>query len=331
MDNFSNQKSSVEGKIILITGGVGFFGKRFTEIILKEYNPKTVRIYDNREFAAVEMKRKFNDPRLRFLIGDVRDEKRLYRAMEGVDIVVHAAALKHITTCEYNSIDAIKTNVEGAVNVINAAINASVDRVMAISTDKAVYPVNLYGATKMVAEKLFIQGNAYAGKRKTKFSCSRYGNVIASSGSVIPLFQEQSKTGEITITDERMTRFWITLDQGIRFVINSIEMMNGGEIFVPKMPSMKITSLAKVIAPKAKINIIGIRPGEKIDEILLTSEEARHTKEFNKYFVIEPEHPFWHGSVLTTGKSLPEGFNYNSKKNDWWLTEQELKDVLKNL
>ncbi len=320
----------LNNKTILLTGGVGSFGQKFTEVVLKEHNPKVIRIYDNRELAEVEMGRKFNDLRLRFFIGDVRDKKRLYRAMKDVDIVVHAAALKHISICEYNPIEAVRTNIEGAINIIDAAIDNSVQKVMAISTDKAVYPVNLYGATKMVAEKLFIQGNSYAGAGETKFSCSRYGNVFASSGSVIPLFNEQKKKGEITITDERMTRFWITLDKGVRFVINCIETMEGGEIFVPKMPSMKITDLAEVIAPQVKIKKIGIRPGEKIDEALLTAEEARHSKEFKDYFIIEPEHPFWQKSV-SEGKPLLEGFRYSSDKNNLWLTKEELRKMLRGL
>ncbi|GAG26282.1 unnamed protein product, partial [marine sediment metagenome] len=260
---------------------------KFTEIILKEHNPKSVRIYDNRELAGVEMERKFNDSRLRFFIGDVRDKERLYRAMNGADIVIHAAALKHVPVCEYNPIEAVRTNMEGAMNVINAAIDNSVEKIMAISTDKAVYPVNLYGATKMVAEKLFVQGNTYSGFKETVFSCARYGNVLASSGSVVPLFYEQKNKGEITITDERMTRFWITIDKGVNFVIKCIETMKGGEIFVPKIPSMKISDLAEVIAPGLKKKIIGIRPGEKLHEALLTKEEAKHTKEFDKYFIVE--------------------------------------------
>ncbi len=322
---------NIEDKTILITGGTGSFGQKFTEIILKLINPKSVRIYDNRELAEVEMERKFNDSRLRFFIGDVRDKNRLCRAMEKVDIVVHAAALKHIPVCEYNPIEAVRTNIEGTINVIDAAIDNSVEKVMAISTDKAVYPVNLYGATKMVAEKLFIQGNSYTGGRKTMFSCARYGNVIGSSGSVVPLFEEQKKKGEITITDERMTRFWITLEQGIRFVINCIANMKGGEIFVPKIPSMKIIDLAEVIAPEAKKNIIGIRPGEKLHEILLTKEETRHAREFDEYFIIEPEYPFWGKDNYQDGKLVPDGFRYTSETNDQWITEDQMREILKNL
>jgi len=322
--NFNN-------KTILVTGGTGSFGQKFTEIIFKDYNPKSVRIYDNRELAEVEMERKFKDSRLRFFIGDVRDKNRLNRAMNGVDIVVHAAALKHVPVCEYNPIEAVRTNIEGAINVIDAAIDNSVEKVMAISTDKAVYPVNLYGATKMVAEKLFVQGNSYTGERKTIFSCSRYGNVVGSSGSVVPLFLEQEKNGEITITDERMTRFWVTLEQGIRFVIKCIEIMKGGEIFIPKIPSMKITDLAEVIAPGIKRKIMGIRPGEKIHEILLTTEEAKHTREFDEYFIIEPEFPFWDEGNFKEGKTLPDRFRYTSETNDKWITKEQMREILKNL
>lgn len=316
-----------EDKTILITGGLGFFGKGFVRIILKEYNPKSVRIFDNRELAQVEAERDLEDPRVRFFIGDVRDKDRLNRAMNGVDIVVHAAALKHVPICEYNPIEAIRTNIDGAINVIDAAIDNGVEKVIAISTDKAVQPVNLYGATKMVAEKLFIQGNSYSGERKTIFSCSRYGNVVGSSGSVIPLFREQSQKGEITITDEKMSRFWITLDEGVRFVINCIEEMKGGEVFVPKIPSMKITDVADAIAPGAKRKIVGIRPGEKISEVLLTEEEARHTKEFDEYFIIEPEFAFWNSENHKDGRPVPAGFSYSSGKNTKWLTKDQIKEI----
>ena len=322
---------SFNNKTILVTGGTGSFGQKFAEIILKEHNPKSIRIYDNRELAEVEMERKFKDSRLRFFIGDVRDKYRLYRAMNEVDIIIHAAALKHIPICEYNPIEAVRTNMEGAINVIDAAIDNSAEKVMTISTDKAVYPVNLYGATKMAAEKLFIQGNSYAGGKQTMFSCTRYGNVLASSGSVIPLFNEQKKKGEVTITDEKMTRFWITLEEGVRFVIKCIEVMKGGEVFVPKIPSMKIVDLAEVIAPGIKKKIIGIRPGEKLHEILLTKEEAKHTKEFDNYFVIEPEHYFWNEDNFKDGGHLSEGFEYTSNKNDKWITKEQMKEILKNL
>lgn len=314
-----------DNKTILVTGGLGSFGQKFIEIILKEYNPKSVRIFDNRELAQVEIERKFCDPRLRFFIGDVRDAERLHRAMNDVDIVVHAAALKHVPVCEYNPIEAIRTNIDGAINVINAAIDNNVEKVITISTDKAVQPVNLYGATKMVAEKLFVQANTYSGERKTVFSCSRYGNVVGSSGSIVPLFKEQKEKGEITITDERMTRFWITLEEGVKFVIECIEKMKGGEIFVPKIPSMKISDIAEVVAPGVNKKIIGIRPGEKMHETLLTVEESRHVKEFSDYYIIEPEFPFWNRDNHKDGKLIPDGFCYSSDSNTKWLDKNQIK------
>ncbi len=234
-------------------------------------------------------------------------------------------------TCEYNPIEAVRTNIEGATNVIDAAIDNGVEKVIAISTDKAVHPINLYGATKLVMERLFAQANVYTGARRTRFACVRYGNVVGSRGSGVPLFLEQRKNGKITITDEQMTRFWITLEQGVRFVMDCIERMHGGEVFVPKIPSMKVTELADVIAPGAKREIIGIRPGEKVDEILLTGEEARHAREFNDYFVIEPEFPFWKEGNLEGARPLPEGFTYTSNNNSWWLTRDELKRMVEEL
>lgn len=322
---------SLSDKTILLTGGTGSFGKKFTEIVLKEHNPKVIRIFSRGELMQQKMREQFNDKRLRFLIGDVRDRDRLYRAMNNIDIVVHAAALKQVPTCEYNPIEAIKTNINGATNVIDAAIDNNVEKVVALSTDKAVHPVNLYGATKLVAEKLFIQANSYTGERKTIISCVRYGNVIGSRGSIIPVFNEQKKKGVVTITDERMTRFWITQKQAVRFIIDCIEKMKGGEVFIPKIPSMKVTDLIDVIAPSAKREAIGIRPGEKINEVLLIEEEARHSKEFDSYFVIEPEHSFWNKDNLGGGKSLPEGFRYTSGDNDRWLTKDDLKKMLKDL
>jgi len=316
---------------ILLTGGTGSFGNKFVETMLKKHNPKVIRIFSRGEKKQLDMMKKFNgeNEKLRFFIGDVRDKERLCRAMNDVDIVVHAAALKQVPACEYNPIEAVRTNIDGSINVIDAAIDNGVDKVMAISTDKAVYPVNLYGATKMTAEKLFIQGNSYAGLHGTKFSCVRYGNVIGSRGSVIPLFIEQEKTGTITITDEEMTRFWIKLEQGVNFVINCIDRMLGGEVFVPKIPSMKITDLADAIAPGAKKKITGIRPGEKIHEIMITEDEARHCKEFFDFFAIEPEHPFWRERHIKGGKKLPKGFNYSSDKNKKWLTKKDLLKILK--
>ena len=321
----------LKNKVILVTGGTGSFGNKFTEIVLKKHNPAAIRIFSRGEKKQLDMSSRFENKRLRFFIGDVRDKDRLHRAMHDVDIVVHAAALKQVPACEYNPIEAVRTNVDGAINVIDAAIDNGVKRVMAISTDKAVHPVNLYGATKMTAEKLFIQGNSYSGDIGTKFSCVRYGNVIGSRGSVIPLFLKQKETGVLTITDDNMTRFWITLEQGVNLVINSINKMKGGEIFIPKIPSMKITDLGRAIAPKAKHRVIGIRPGEKIHEILVTEDEASHTKEFSDFFVIEPEHPFWDKSNLKGGKKLPKNFKYTSENNKKWLTNKQLMKIIKEL
>ena len=322
-------------KVILLTGGTGSFGKKFTQIVLQEHNPKVIRIFSRGELKQQQMRVQFqescNDEKLRFFIGDVRDKDRLYRAMNGVDIVIHAAALKQVPTCEYNPIEAVKTNINGAANVIDAAIDNNIEKVMALSTDKAVHPVNLYGATKLVAEKLFVQGNSYSGGRKTIFSCVRYGNVVGSRGSVIPVFQRQKKKGKITITDENMTRFWITQEQAVRFIIDCIDKMKGGEIFVPKIPSMQIIDLAEVIAPECKREVIGIRPGEKINEVLLTDEEAHHTKEFDNYFIVEPEHLFWEKGNCKGGKSLPFDFIYSSGNNDHWLTKAELNKMLEEL
>jgi len=322
--------NTLDNKVILLTGGTGSFGNKFTEIALKEHNPRAIRIFSRGEKKQLDMMNKFNDERLRFFIGDVRDKIRLQRAMNDVDIVVHAAALKQVPACEYNPIEAVRTNVDGAINVIDAAIDNKVERIMAISTDKAVHPVNLYGATKMVAEKLFVQANAYSGKTNTKFSCVRYGNVIGSRGSVIPLFLKQKKEGLLTITDDKMTRFWIQLDEGVEFVINSISRMKGGEIFIPKIPSMKIVDLAEAIAPEAKKEVIGIRPGEKIHEILLTKEESLHSKELDDCFVNEPEHPFWK-IKLKDGKDLPHNFMYTSDTNESWLTKPELNNIVNKL
>ena len=320
--------SCFDGKTILVTGGTGSFGKMFTSLLLKEWNPDSVRIYSRGELLQWEMQQIIHDDRLRFFIGDVRDKDRLYRAMNDVDIVVHAAALKQVPAAEYNPMEAVKTNIDGASNIINASIDNGVEKVMALSTDKAVHPVNLYGATKMVAEKLFVQGNAYAGGRNTRFACTRYGNVVGSRGSIIPLFLEQRKQGRVTITDERMTRFWLTLEQGARFVAQCIETMRGGEIFVPKIPSMRITDLAKIVAPDCEVEIIGIRPGEKLHEVLLTEDEARHSKDMRDYFVIEPELKIWSRNTGHEGKPLPEGFRYSSESNPIWLDADKLMSMV---
>jgi UDP-N-acetylglucosamine 4,6-dehydratase/5-epimerase len=314
-----------ESSTILLTGGTGSFGKKFTEIILKEYHPQKLIIFSRDELKQHEMRMSgFKHSSLRYFIGDVRDKERLHRAMNGVNLVVHAAALKQVPACEYNPFEAVKTNVLGAENVINTAIDQGVRQVLALSTDKAVNPVNLYGATKLVAEKLFIQGNAYSGARGSHFSCVRYGNVVGSRGSVIPLFEKQRKDGIITITDKRMTRFWITLEQGVHFVIKCIEQMHGGEVFVPKIPSMRIMDLAHAIAPKCEIKTIGIRPGEKLHEVLVSPDEANHALEFDNMFVIQPAHPWWQVDNWNDGKELKYGFSYTSNNNTQWLTQEEL-------
>lgn len=320
-------------KIILLTGGTGSFGQKFIEIILSKYNPKVIRIFSRDELKQWEMQKKFNNnDLLRFFIGDIRDENRLHMAMHDVDIVVHSAALKQVPACEYNPFEAVKTNILGAQNIIHIAIEHNVEKVIALSTDKAVSPINLYGATKLCMEKLFIAANSYVGaKRQTKMSCVRYGNVIGSRGSVVPLFKEQRKKGNITITHECMTRFWLTLEEGVKFVIKCTGLMHGGEVFVPKIPSMRIIDMAEVIAPECEIKFTGIRPGEKIDECLLTEDEARHSREFEDLFVIEPEFSFWDSKKSECGKILPEGFRYSSEKNDIWLTKKELAKMIEEL
>lgn len=315
-------------QVILLTGGTGSFGQKFTEALLKTHKPRALRIFSRDELKQWEMEKRFSDARLRFFLGDVRDESRLRRAMDGVTLVVHAAALKQVPLCEYNPFEAIKTNVFGAQNIIDAAIDGGVQRVLALSTDKAVNPVNLYGATKLCAEKLFVQGNSYAGSRVTRFSCVRYGNVVGSRGSVLPLFLEQRKSGQITITDKDMTRFWITLDQGVKFVVGCVERMRGGEIFVPKIPSMRILDMAAAVAPGCRQKFVGVRPGEKIHEVLLSEEEARYTVETGDAFVIQPSSMSWSGWKSPVGKPVKPGFRYASNENDRWLTQKDLKEMI---
>jgi UDP-N-acetylglucosamine 4,6-dehydratase len=324
--------SSIEGKTIMITGGTGSFGKKFTEVVLREYHPKRLIIFSRDELKQHEMRLQFDDPRLTFFVGDVRDRDRLYRAFQAdVDIVIHAAALKQVPACEYNPFEAIKTNVLGAQNIIEAAIDCSIPKVMALSTDKAVNPINLYGATKLCAEKLFIQGNSYAGSQPIRFSCVRYGNVVGSRGSVIPVFLEQRKNGKVTITDRRMTRFWITLEQGVEFVIRCIGIMHGGEVFVPRIPSMKIMDLVEAVAPDCQVEINGIRAGEKLDEVLVSRDEARHTVALDDMFVIQPEHSWWGQENWVQGKGLPDGFAFTSDANEHWLSTDELQRMVDGL
>jgi len=322
------RKLDWQDQSILLTGGTGSFGKHFCKIMIKKYKPKVIRIYSRDELKQHEMRQTFGEEYIRYFIGDVRDSDRLRRAMEGVDIVIHAAALKQVPACEYNPLEAVKTNIHGAQNVIDAAIDVGANKVIALSTDKAVNPVNLYGATKLCADKIIIQGNAYSGPRGTRFSCVRYGNVIGSRGSVIPLFKKQKKTGKITITDERMTRFWLTLDQAVELVVDAFGHMQGGEIFVPKIPSMKIMDLAKAIAPECEIELIGIRPGEKLHEALITEEEGRNTVDYNGMYVILPNYSWWARRNYGSVRKLPEGFIYTSNKNDQWLSVEDLKAII---
>lgn len=318
-----------EDKSVLVTGGTGSFGRKFARILLDENHPRKLIVFSRDELKQHEMRTEgFDDPALRYFIGDVRDANRLRRAMQDVDIVVHAAALKQVPACEYNPIEAIMTNVMGARNVIDAALDANVQTVLALSTDKAVSPVNLYGATKLCAEKLFVQSNSYAGANGTRFSSVRYGNVVGSRGSVIPLFIKQRETGVITVTDNRMTRFWLTLDQGVRFVINCIEQMRGGEVFVPKIPSMSIMDLVKAMAPDCRIETLGIRPGEKLHEVLISEDEARHTVEVEDMFVVQPAHSWWGSDGWKDGKPLPEGFVYDSQNNKEQLSLEELRALV---
>jgi UDP-N-acetylglucosamine 4,6-dehydratase len=314
---------------ILVTGGTGSFGKKFVEIMLRDYQPQRLVVFSRDELKQHEMRTSgFDHPSLRYFIGDVRDVERLKRALSGVTVVVHAAALKQVPACEYNPFEAIQTNIMGGKNAIDAAIDQGVKRILALSTDKAVNPINLYGATKLCAEKMFVQANAYAGAQNTRFSCARYGNVVGSRGSVIPVLLEQRKRGKITITDSRMTRFWLTLEQGVQFVIRCLEEMHGGEIFVPKIPSMKILDLAKSIAPGCEIETIGIRPGEKLHEVLVSEDEARNTVEVEGMYVIQPSHPWWSGENWVKARALPEGFRYASDTNSSWLTNDQLQELI---
>jgi UDP-N-acetylglucosamine 4,6-dehydratase len=314
---------------LLVTGGTGSFGKHFCRLMLERYNPKAIRIYSRDELKQHDMRIEFHDdPRLRFLIGDVRDADRLRRAMEGVDMAVHAAALKQVPACEYNPFEAVKTNVHGAQNVINAAIDAGVKKVIALSTDKAVNPVNLYGATKLCSDKLFTQGNAYSGEGRTRFACVRYGNVIGSRGSVIPVFLKQKESGRITITDPRMTRFWITLDQAVELVLQGFKCMEGGEIFVPQIPSMQIMDLARAIAPECAIDQIGIRAGEKLHEALTGEDEGRNTYRYKGMYVIMPPHTWWHRKNYVEAVKMPEGFIYTSDSNEEWMSVEDLQKII---
>ena len=323
--------SYLDGKSLLVTGGTGSFGKKFTEVVLREYRPKKLIILSRDELKQHEMRQVYpdtDDSPMRYFIGDVRDRDRLNRAFRGVDIVIHAAALKQVPACEYNPFEAVLTNVIGAKNVIDAAIDQGVEKVIALSSDKAVNPINLYGATKLCAEKMLVQANSYSGDEGPAFSCSRYGNVVGSRGSVIPVFLDQRRNGKITVTDSRMTRFWLTLEQGVKFVIRCIEQMHGGEVFVPKVPSMNIMNLAKTLAPDCEIEYIGCRPGEKFHEVLVSEDEAHHTVELDDMYIIRPVHPWWRLENWADAKPLADGFRYSSDTNAHWLSGEELIKLL---
>jgi len=328
----------LNGKSILITGGTGSFGKKFAEMILRDY-PEIERIviYSRDEFKQFQMSNmpQFKgNKKLRYFIGDVRDKERLYRAFDGVDIVIHAAALKQVPACEYNPFEAVKTNILGAENIINAAIDRNIKKVVALSTDKSCAPINLYGATKLCSDKLFIAGNSYVGSKDTRFSVVRYGNVVGSRGSVIPFFQKliKSNAKELPITDVRMTRFWLRLEQAVEIVITGLEKMCGGELFVRKIPSMKITDLAKAMAPDLRITEIGIRPGEKIHEMMISRGDSINTLEFDEYYIIQPNMPWWNpGGYIPKGKPVGDEFEYHSGNNADWLTIAQMRDLIAGL
>lgn len=320
---------------ILITGGTGSFGKAFVQYVLDNYAPKRLVIFSRDELKQFEMQQRFSPSKhrcLRYFIGDVRDKERLNRALAGIDYVVHTAALKQVPACEYNPMEAIRTNIMGASNLIEACIDQGVQKVIALSTDKAANPVNLYGATKLCSDKLFIAGNRYSGGHQVRFSVVRYGNVVGSRGSVVPFFMEERAKGVLPITDPRMTRFWITLSQGVNFVIQGLERMSGGEIFVPKIPSMNIMDLAKALAPECQIKVIGIRPGEKLHEVMVPEDEAHNTLDCaDHYVVLPPDRNMAHEAAHRGGKVCADGFRYCSNTNQQWLTEEELAAYIKEL
>ena len=326
-------------KTILLTGGTGSFGQKFVELVCQNYQPTRLIVFSRDELKQYELQQRFSKrdyPFMRYFIGDVRDKDRLYRAFKGVDIVIHAAALKQVDTCEYNPFEAVKTNIIGSSNVIEAAIDCDVSHVINLSTDKAANPINLYGATKLCADKMFVAANTYSGGSQTRFSVVRYGNVVASRGSVVPFFLKQKETGVIPITDERMTRFWITLEDAVKFVLNSLQDMQGGEVFVPKIPSIKITDLAKAIAPECTHQVIGIRPGEKLHEIMISAEDARYSIELDGSFIIYPTYIDYVNERARRAEQLggsvcAEGFVYGSDTNTHWLSVEQLRSTIDKL
>ena len=327
----------LNGKAVLITGGTGSFGNYFTEYVLKHYKPKKIIIYSRDEFKQFNMENKFKqyEDIMRFFIGDVRDKERLLRALDGVDYVIHAAALKQVTACEYNPIEAVRTNIDGAINVVNAVLDTpSVKRVVALSTDKSVNPINLYGGTKLVSDKLFIAANAYSGAKDVRFAVVRYGNVAGSRGSVIPFFKQIIENGgkKLPITDYRMTRFWISLEQGVELVIKALEEARGGETFISKIPSFKITDLAQAMLPGCEMPEVGIREGEKLHEVMVTREDSATTYEYKKHYIIYPHYNWWgEEKLILGGKKVEEGFEYNSGNNSVWLSAKEISSLLNKM
>lgn len=332
MRSFSPKNLNLDGKSILVTGGTGSFGKRFISTILDDYKPERLIVYSRDELKQYEMEQEFREKGgdvMRYFIGDVRDRDRLMLAFRGVDIVFHAAAMKHVPAAEYNPMECIRTNVDGAENVVRAAMDCGVEQVVALSTDKAANPINLYGASKLASDKIFVAANNISGKDGTKYSVVRYGNVVGSRGSVIPFFNKLIDQGadHLPITDDRMTRFWITLQQGVNFCLSSLEIMKGGEIFVPKIPSMKMTDLAKAMAPDLPQKIIGIRPGEKLHEVMVTNDDGRNTLELDDRFIIEPVFSYWDRTSIDKSlnpKPAEDDFYYSSDNNQEWLNEETL-------
>jgi UDP-N-acetylglucosamine 4,6-dehydratase len=322
----------LNGSRILITGGTGSFGRAFVRIVLDRYKPEKLIVFSRDEVKQLDMRQTFEErghSNLRFFIGDVREKERLLRAFGDVDIVIHAAALKQVPSCEYNPFEAIKTNILGAQNIIEASIDRGIKKVIALSTDKAANPINLYGATKLCSDKLFIAGNTYASHSDTVFSVVRYGNVVGSRGSVIPIFLRGREKGILPITDPKMTRFWITLPQSVEFVLSCLKDMRGGELFVPKLPSMNIMDLAKAIGPECKTEVIGIRPGEKRHEVLIPSDEARNIREFDHFYLLRSEFPYWEDrSRWKEGAAVSDDFEYQSGNNPWCLSEEEIREIL---
>ena len=326
----------LNNKVILITGGTGSLGKKLVQIILQEYKPNKLIILSRDELNQFEMSQRWSVqkyPFIRYFLGDVRDKDRLMRAFSGVDYIIHAAALKQVPAAEYNPVEFIKTNVLGAINVIDAAIANNVKKVVALSTDKACNPINLYGATKLCSDKLFVAANIYSGSHQPRFAVARYGNVLGSRGSVVPFFKERRKTGVLPITDQRMTRFWITLDQAAHFVLFALAHLEGGEVFIPKIPSMKIVDLAGAIAPHSRQEIVGVRPGEKIYETLIGKNDTRNTLEFKDFYLIRPDR-YYQTEIINSengGKPCPEGFEYTSQNNTDWLSVEDLKQIVERI